>query len=111
LGARPPEAFNGRAPGDRRGRPDRYQFDFGLGVCPKAKPGKLELPLSVVGYVKGLQRLEGLEIQSVDVRVWLDNLALECEQRDPADRFGCVLVSSDRVIWSFIRKQSGDLIS
>ena len=78
-------------------------------IALKAKLGKLELPLPVANYVEGLQRLERLEILSADVQAWLDNLALEWEHRDPADRtivalaerLGCVLVSSDRTILEF----------
>jgi PIN domain nuclease of toxin-antitoxin system len=78
-------------------------------IALNVKLGKLELPLPAASYVEGLQRLERLEIQALDVQTWLDNLALEWDHRDPADRtivalakrFGCALVSSDRIILDF----------
>jgi PIN domain nuclease of toxin-antitoxin system len=53
--------------------------------------------------------LEALEIQPVDVQTWLDNLELEWDHRDPADRtivavakrLGCPLISSDSGIAKF----------
>jgi PIN domain nuclease of toxin-antitoxin system len=81
-------------------------------IALKAKLGKLELPLAAASYAAGLQQLERLEIHAVDVQTWLDNLALEWDHRDPADRtivalanhLGCALVSSDRVILEYCRQ-------
>lgn len=78
----------------------------------KVKQGKLELPLSIHAYIAQLNRLERLEIDSVTVAVLLENLALDWEHRDPADRTivatailtGCPLVSSDRIIRNFYPK-------
>jgi len=78
-------------------------------IALKVKRGKLVLPLSVSDYVERLQRLEKLDILSVDVQTWLDNLALDWDHRDPADRtivaiatrLDCPLVTSDRVIADF----------
>jgi PIN domain nuclease of toxin-antitoxin system len=75
-------------------------------IALKVKHHKLIIPLTITDYVKRLQRLETLEILSVDVQTWLDNLDLSWEHRDPADRtivalatrFGCPLITSDRVI-------------
>ncbi len=72
-------------------------------IALKVKRGKLSLPLAIADYVERLQRLE---IWPVDVQTWLDNLDLDWEHRDPADRtivamatrLACPLVSSDRVI-------------
>ena len=69
----------------------------------KVKRGKLIIPLTIVDYVERLGRLDRLEIRSVDVQTWLDNLDLDWEQRDPADRtivalakrFDCELITSD----------------
>src|SRR4030067_1194040 len=55
-------------------------------IALKVKRGKLELPLPVSEYADRLQRTELLDIQPVDVRAWLDNLDLDWEQSDPADR-------------------------
>ena len=63
-------------------------------------------------YVERLQQLEALEILPVDVQTWLDNLDLSWEHRDPADRtivalatrFGCSLITSDRVIAEYYQE-------
>ncbi len=78
-------------------------------IALKVKRGKLGLPLAMGDYVERLQQLERLEIRPVDVQAWLDNLALDWEHRDPADRtivalatrLACPLVSSDGVILDF----------
>jgi PIN domain nuclease of toxin-antitoxin system len=77
----------------------------------KVKRGKLQLPLSIANYADKLQRLDRLEIIDVDVSIWLENLALEWDHRDPADRtivataqlLGCSLVTSDRTIAYFYK--------
>ena len=81
-------------------------------IALKVKRLKLEIPLHVADYVDRLQRIEILEILPVDVRTWLDNLDLEWEHSDPADRtivavatrLDCPLISSDRVIADFYPK-------
>jgi len=78
----------------------------------KVKHHKLIIPLPIADYADQLQRLETLEILSVDVQTWLDNLHLDWEHRDPADRtivalatrFNCPLVTSDRVIADYYRE-------
>ena len=75
-------------------------------IALKVKRQKLIIPLPIPEYVERLQRLEALEILAVDVQTWLDNLDLPWEHRDPADRtivalatrFGCSLITSDRVM-------------
>ncbi|MBX3000491.1 MAG: type II toxin-antitoxin system VapC family toxin [Caldilineaceae bacterium] len=78
----------------------------------KTKQGKLELPLSLYGYIDRLKRLERMEIEDVTLEVWLENLALDWSHRDPADRTivatavlaGCPLISSDHTIRSFYQQ-------
>jgi PIN domain nuclease of toxin-antitoxin system len=78
-------------------------------IALKVKRGKLVIPLTISDYVERLERLEALEILSVDVQTWLANLDLPWEHRDPADRtivalanrFGCPLITSDRVITDY----------
>jgi PIN domain nuclease of toxin-antitoxin system len=78
----------------------------------KVKRKKLVIPLPISEYADRLQRLTSLEILPVDVRTWLDNLDLPWEHRDPADRtivalatrFGCALVTSDRVMADFYQE-------
>ena len=75
----------------------------------KVMRGKLAIPLSMPEYVDRVGRLDRLEILSVDVRTWMENLDLKWDHRDPADRtivatarlLGCPLVASDRRIASF----------
>jgi PIN domain nuclease of toxin-antitoxin system len=81
-------------------------------IALKIKRGKLEIPLPINSYVERLNQLEKLEILAVDVKTWLDNLDLAWEHRDPADRtivalatrFGCDLITSDKVIADFYPK-------
>ena len=75
----------------------------------KVKQGRLAIGIPVERYADRLAKVEGLEIQPVDVRIWLRNLALPWEHRDPADRtivatadlLGASLVTSDRVIGAY----------
>ena len=81
-------------------------------IALKVKRGKLDIPLSIIDYAERLQRLETLEILSLDVQTWLENLDLDWEHRDPADRtivaiatrLACPLVTSDRVVADFYRE-------
>lgn len=81
-------------------------------IALKVKRHKLVIPLPITDYVERLQRLEALEILAVDVQTWLDNLDLLWEHRDPADRtivalatrFGCSLITSDRVIAEYYQE-------
>ena len=81
-------------------------------IALKVKRSKLEIPLTVADYADRLQRLEVLEILPVDVQTWLDNLELNWEHRDPADRtivavatrLACPLITSDRVIANFYQQ-------
>jgi PIN domain nuclease of toxin-antitoxin system len=81
-------------------------------IALKVKRGKLDLPLPVDDYVERLSQLERLEILSVDVQMWLDNLRLDWDHRDPTDRtivaiarrLDCPLVTSDRLIAGFYQK-------
>jgi len=81
-------------------------------IALKVKRHKLVIPLPITDYVERLQRLEALEILAMDVQTWLDNLDLLWEHRDPADRtivalatrFGCSLITSDRVIAEYYQE-------
>lgn len=81
-------------------------------IALKVKRGKLDIPLSIIDYAERLQRLETLEILSLDVQTWLENLDLDWEHHDPADRtivaiatrLACPLVTSDRVVADFYRE-------
>lgn len=78
----------------------------------KVKRGRLELPISIDEYAGRLEQLDKFEILPVDVRTWLENLSLDWEHRDPADRtivataqiLDAALVTSDKKIAKFYRK-------
>ncbi len=78
----------------------------------KVNKGKLQIPLSIAEYSKQLQRVRHVEIMPVDVETWLENLALDWEHRDPADRtivatarlHDVPLLTSDSTILNFYPK-------
>jgi PIN domain nuclease of toxin-antitoxin system len=78
-------------------------------IALKAKRGRIVLPVSIDEYVSRLGKVDGLEILAVDVQAWLDNVNLDWDHRDPADRTivalaarrDSPLVSSDRIITEF----------
>ena len=75
----------------------------------KVKRGKLDLPVSIREFTENLERTDRLEILSVDVPTWIQNLELVWDHRDPADRTivatavlnDCPLVTSDATILDF----------
>jgi len=66
----------------------------------------------MVYYIGRLNRLAELEILPVDVQTWLDNVELDWDHRDPADRtivalatrLECPLISSDIIITGYYPK-------
>jgi len=75
----------------------------------KHKKGKLKLPLSFQDYVDDVKRISSLEFHAVNVPIWVRNIELDWEHRDPADRtivataqlLGCELITSDKKILDF----------
>ena len=75
----------------------------------KIKYKRLQIPLTIDAYTRRLQMTEKVDVQAVDVATWIENLALDWDHRDPADRtivatarlLGCGLVSSDKRIAAF----------
>ena len=75
----------------------------------KVKQEKLSIPLPVREYVDKLNSVEGVEIVPVDEGIWLKNLELDWDHKDPADRtivatamlLSSQLVTSDGVIRRF----------
>ena len=69
----------------------------------------LETPLPISEFAERLQNLSKLEILPVDVQTWLDNLELDWDHRDTADRTivaiatrqACPIVTSDAIIADF----------
>jgi PIN domain nuclease of toxin-antitoxin system len=73
---------------------------------------KLRLPLPISDFVSRLKDVRNANIIPVDEQVWLRNLDLKWEHRDPADRTivatamlsDCPLVTSDAKIRTFYRR-------
>ena len=78
----------------------------------KIKNKKLDIGMSIDTYVKHLKELQSLEVVPVDTAIWLKNLALHWDHRDPADRtivgtaelLGCHVATSDQLILSHYPK-------
>ena len=81
-----------------------------LGI--KIKRGKLEIGLDIGEYLQRLRRLRSLSIVSVDAAIWVQNLNLDWDHDDPADRTivataltrDADLISKDRIIRDFYRR-------
>ena len=52
----------------------------------KIKYKRLQIPLTFDAYAHRVQMTEKVAIQAVDVPTWIENLALDWDHRDPADR-------------------------
>lgn len=55
-----------------------------LGI--KIKRGRLDIGMPIEVYADRLQRLKDLKILPVTLEIWLKNLELNWDHRDPADR-------------------------
>jgi len=74
--------------------------------CQKQKNGKLPLPFTPEELVYHLKNVTNLTIQPVDERIWLKNVSLDWDHKDPADRtivataalLGIPIVTSDKAI-------------
>ncbi len=75
----------------------------------KVNLGKLKLPFSVEELVTRLKNTDRIDIVSVTEVMWLENVNLAWEHRDPADRtivatallLDCPLISNDYRIQQF----------
>lgn len=52
----------------------------------KIKYGKLELGMSLENYLKRIHKFNRFEIIPVDEIIWMENIRLDWDHRDPADR-------------------------
>lgn len=52
----------------------------------KMKKGKLNIPISFDEYLARVRKIAGLTIIPVDENIWAENLRLDWEHPDPADR-------------------------
>lgn len=75
----------------------------------KVSKGKLSIPLSIREFTDKLEQVDRVEILPVDVAVWIKNLELDWDHRDPADRTivatailnACPLVTPDATIRAY----------
>jgi len=80
-------------------------------IAIKVHREQITLPVSLNNYVENLYHLDRLAIIPVDEKMWLENIALDWEHRDPADRtivavarlLACPLITSDRIIRAFYK--------
>lgn len=81
-------------------------------IAIKNKKGKLPLPFTPEELVYHLKSVSNLTIKAVDEQIWLKNVALDWENRDPADRtvvataslMGIPIISSDKSVQEFYPK-------
>ena len=52
----------------------------------KIKRGKLDIGTTIEDYYHRLSRVTQLDILAVDATVWIGNISLDWEHKDPADR-------------------------
>ncbi len=78
----------------------------------KIKRRKLSIPMELRTYVEKLKLVDRLEIIAVSDEIWLRNLELRWNHKDPVDRtivalaatFDCPLITSDKKIRSFYKE-------
>lgn len=75
----------------------------------KVKRGQLDIGTTLPDYVGRLRELEWLELIPVTAEIWMENVGLPWDHRDPADRTivataglrGATLITRDPVIRAF----------
>lgn len=75
----------------------------------KVKNNKLDIGMSIEEYTQHIRDLGYLSILAVDEHIWLKNISLDWQHRDPADRTivasallkNCSLVTADENIIAF----------
>lgn len=78
----------------------------------KIKNKKLGIGMSIEHYVNQLKELNNLHIVPIDEQIWIKNLALPWEHKDPADRTivataflnDCEVVTTDKEITSYYKR-------
>ena len=68
-----------------------------------------DLPVTIREFVEKLERTDRLEVLPVDVPTWIQNLELDWDHQDPADRTivatatiqKCPLLTSDKAMLDF----------
>ena len=75
----------------------------------KMKRGQLEIGTKLTDYCNRLRQIDWLEIAPVTAEIWLENVELDWDHRDPADRTivamaklrGLPILSKDTVVAAF----------
>ena len=75
----------------------------------KLKKDALQMDDDLNGYVNRLRLLRSIDIIPVDENIWIKNLSLDWDHKDPADRTivatammkNCPIVSKDQIIRNF----------
>lgn len=75
----------------------------------KIKKNKLNIGMDLRTYINRLNRMNLIEIIPVDENIWAENISLEWEHRDPADRTIVAtakmrevpIITSDQIIRNF----------
>ena len=75
----------------------------------KLKKGALQMDEDLNGYVNRLRLLRSIDIIPVDENIWIKNLSLDWDHKDPAGRTivatamkkNCPIVSKDQIIRNF----------
>ena len=78
----------------------------------KIKRRKLSLPMELRTYVQKLKLVDRLEMIPVSDEIWIGNLELGWNHKDPADRtivalagiLDCTLITSDKTIRRFYKR-------
>ncbi len=52
----------------------------------KIRKGIIDIPIDINEYVWRLKQLRGIEIIPVNEDIWVENISLDWDHRDPADR-------------------------
>jgi len=83
-------------------------WEIGIKIIRK----RIIIPLSIDNFVQRLKKIDKLTIVPVDDKIWIENLNLQWEHRDPADRTivataklnNCPLVTADKNIAKFYKQ-------
>ncbi len=78
----------------------------------KVKKNNLSLPLTIQEFVDRLKDMGNIEIIPIDEKIWIGNLDLAWDHKDPADRtivataklYSSAIVTADRIIAQFYPK-------
>lgn len=79
----------------------------------KLRKNRLEIGMSLEQYIRKIHEFNGIEIVPVNELIWLENLKLDWDHRDPADRTivatallrGVPILTKDTVIRDFYSHQ------